>query len=221
MRKAVEQLADGLPRLAAEAQWPALARALHFVLWLSPGPATAAFIQARGTARVQEVIKAAAASEEHGALGVLQPGTALLLLCVRESERAADLVVESQSVRLLLQLLLRPGVGPVTKRHTAEILQALAATKLVYRDVLHGAGVVEVLRAALTDAAVLADPQLLQRLLWVLASLSDDDSVYKDDMRLAGLPACLAALFAVYQAHSSLAELRPVAALMLRCVRRC
>jgi hypothetical protein len=32
--------------------------------------------------------------------------------------------------RLLLQLLLQPNVGAVTKRHTAEILQALAATKL-------------------------------------------------------------------------------------------
>jgi hypothetical protein len=46
-----------------------------------------------------EAIKAAAGSEEAAALAVLQPGTALLLLCVRESERAADLVVESQSVR--------------------------------------------------------------------------------------------------------------------------
>jgi hypothetical protein len=36
--------------------------------------------------------------------------------------------------RLLLQLLLRPSVGPVTKRHTAEILQALAATKLGEHD---------------------------------------------------------------------------------------
>jgi hypothetical protein len=32
----------------------------------------------------------------------------------------------------------------------------------VYRDVLHGAGVVDVLRSALTDASVLADLQLLQ-----------------------------------------------------------
>jgi hypothetical protein len=46
-----------------------------------------------------EIIKAAADSDEPAALAVLQPGTALLLLCVRESERAADLVVESQSVR--------------------------------------------------------------------------------------------------------------------------
>jgi hypothetical protein len=50
----------------------------------------------------------------------------------------------------------------------------------------------------------------------VLACLSDDDSVYKEDMRAAGLPAALVALFSVYQAHNSLAELRPVAALMLR-----
>ncbi|KAF6264717.1 hypothetical protein COO60DRAFT_17043 [Scenedesmus sp. NREL 46B-D3] len=218
MHKVVAQLAHGLPRLAAEGQWLPLMRALQFVLWLSPGPAAAAFIQARGTARVQEVIKAAAASDEPAALGVLQPGTALLLLCVRESERAADLVVESQSVRLLLQFLLRPDVGSVTKRHTAEILQALAATKLVYRDVLHGAGVVAVLRSALTNASVLADLQLLQRLLWVLACLSDDDVVYKDDMAAAGLPAALAALFSVYQAHTSMAELRPVAAQMLRCL---
>lgn len=32
--------------------------------------------------------------------------------------------------RLLLQLLLRPSVSPSTKRHVAEILQALAASKL-------------------------------------------------------------------------------------------
>jgi hypothetical protein len=57
---------------------------------------------------------------------------------------------------------------------------------------------------------------LLQRLLWVLASLSDDDEVYKDDMRTAGLPAALTALFSVHQAQHSLAELRPVAALILR-----
>jgi hypothetical protein len=61
---------------------------------------------------------------------MLQPGTALLLQCVQLSEGAADLVVESQSVRLLLQLLLRPNVGPATKRHIGGVLQALAATKL-------------------------------------------------------------------------------------------
>jgi hypothetical protein len=49
----VAQLADGLPTLAAEGQWLAMMRALQFVLWLSPGPAAAAFIQARGTVRVQ------------------------------------------------------------------------------------------------------------------------------------------------------------------------
>jgi hypothetical protein len=57
---------------------------------------------------------------------------------------------------------------------------------------------------------------LLQRLLWVLSCLSDDDRVYKDDMRAAGLPAALASLFSVYQAHTSIAELRPLAAQMLR-----
>jgi hypothetical protein len=31
---------------------------------------------------------------------------------------------------LLLQLLLRPHVGPTTKRHIGGVLQALAATKL-------------------------------------------------------------------------------------------
>jgi hypothetical protein len=36
----------------------------------------------------------------------------------------------------------------------------------VYRDVLHGAGVVDVLRSALTDASVLADLQLLQVRRW-------------------------------------------------------
>jgi hypothetical protein len=56
----VAQLADGLPRLAAEGQWLALTRALQFVLWLSPGPAAAAFIQARGTVRVQGKATAAA-----------------------------------------------------------------------------------------------------------------------------------------------------------------
>lgn len=61
---------------------------------------------------------------------MLQPGTALLLQCVQLSEGAADLVVESQSVRLLLQLLLRPNMGPATKRHIGGVLQALAATKL-------------------------------------------------------------------------------------------
>lgn len=50
----------------------------------------------------------------------------------------------------------------------------------------------------------------------MLISLCDDDLVYKDDMREAGLPALLVALFSVYQAHQGAAELRPVAAQLLR-----
>lgn len=41
-------------------------------------------------------------------------------------------------------------------------LSLLVPATAVYRDVLHGAGVVDVLMAALTDAALLADLQLVQ-----------------------------------------------------------
>lgn len=58
----------------------------------------------------------------------------------------------------------------------------------------------------------------VQKLLWVLISLSNDDFVYKDDMREAGLPAVMAALFSVYQANQGAAELRPIAAQILRWV---
>jgi hypothetical protein len=52
-----------------------------------------------------------------------------------------------------------------------------------------------------------------------LISLSHDDAVYKDDMRDAGLPGLLASLFGIYQANSAAAELRPVAAQVLRCLQ--
>lgn len=57
---------------------------------------------------------------------------ALLLECVRASEAAADRVVESQSVRQLLQLMTSHGgrVTPAARRHVAEILQVLSASKL-------------------------------------------------------------------------------------------
>jgi hypothetical protein len=74
--------------------------------------------------------------------------------------------------------------------------------------------------AAINISAMPHCCQLLQRLLWVLSCLSDDDRVYKDDMRAAGLPAALVSLFSVYQAHTSIAELRPLAAQMLRCAFR-
>eukprot|EP00878_Enallax_costatus_P013937 GHUV01014574.1.p1 GENE.GHUV01014574.1~~GHUV01014574.1.p1 ORF type:complete len:293 (+),score=102.15 GHUV01014574.1:834-1712(+) len=218
--KIIHSIAQKLPQLAADGQWVALMRGTRLLLWLTyntPGAATV-FIAAKGTARMQDVVRAAAASSDPVAVNVLQPATALLLACVRLSETAADMVVESQSVRLLLQLLTGRDIGPATKRHTGDILQALAAAKLVYRDVLHGAGVVDALMSALTDAAVIADLLLLQKLLWVLISLSDDDIVYKDDMREAGLPAVMAALFSVYQANQGVAELRPIAAQILRCV---
>lgn len=167
-------------------------------------------------------LAAAAGDEPSAAAAVLRPATALLLVCVQLSEAAADMAVESQSVRLLLQLLRRPGLGAVTLRSVAATLQVLAGSKLgeaessssgkggaaaaaweaatvrerravlacmqqhswqqplhvlhqsasaaciaaacrpVYRDVLHGAGVVEVLVACLSDAACLADLSLLQ-----------------------------------------------------------
>lgn len=54
----------------------------------------------------------------------------------------------------------------------------------------------------------------------MLVSLADDDLVYKDDMREAGLPALLVSLLSVYQANiGAAAELRPVAAQMLRCLQ--
>lgn len=46
-----------------------------------------------------DIVRAAAGSSDPVAVSVLQPATALLLLCVRLSETAADMVVESQSVR--------------------------------------------------------------------------------------------------------------------------
>lgn len=51
---------------------------------------------------------------------------AVFLLCVC----VACICAHTYTHRLLLQLLLRPSVGPVTKRHIGGILQALAATKL-------------------------------------------------------------------------------------------
>lgn len=59
----------------------------------------------------------------------------------------------------------------------------------------------------------------MQELLWVLVSLADDDLVYKDDMRDAGLPALLVSLLSVYQANQGAAELRPIAAQILRCLQ--
>lgn len=54
----------------------------------------------------------------------------------------------------------------------------------------------------------------------MLISLADDDLVYKDDMREAGLPALLISLLSVYQAHcTGLPELRPIAAQVLRCLQ--
>lgn len=53
----------------------------------------------------------------------------------------------------------------------------------------------------------------------MLVSLADDDLVYKDDMRDAGLPALLVSLFSVYQANQGAAELRPIAAQILRCLQ--
>jgi hypothetical protein len=41
-------------------------------------------------------------------------------------------------------------------------LLLLLLLRAVYRDVLHGAGVLEVLMSALTDAATLCDLQLVQ-----------------------------------------------------------
>jgi hypothetical protein len=57
---------------------------------------------------------------------------ALLLECVRASEACADRVVESQSVRQLLALLVARGgrVTPAARRHVAEVLQVLSASKL-------------------------------------------------------------------------------------------
>ena len=57
---------------------------------------------------------------------------ALLRECVRASEASADRVVESQSVRQLLLLLTVHGgrVTPAARRHVAEILQVLSASKL-------------------------------------------------------------------------------------------
>jgi hypothetical protein len=53
----------------------------------------------------------------------------------------------------------------------------------------------------------------------VLLSLADDDIVYKDDMREAGLPALLVSLLGVVQGQQGqVPELRPLAALLLRCL---
>lgn len=53
----------------------------------------------------------------------------------------------------------------------------------------------------------------------MLVSLADDDLVYKDDMREAGLPALLVSLLSVYQANQGAPELRPIAAQILRCLQ--
>jgi hypothetical protein len=53
----------------------------------------------------------------------------------------------------------------------------------------------------------------------VLVSLSADDEVYKDDMREAGLPALLTSLLGVVMSNQGqVPELRPLAALLLRCL---
>jgi len=55
----------------------------------------------------------------------------------------------------------------------------------VYKDVLQGAGVLDALLAALTDAAITCDLRLLQEMLWTLVALADDDDdfVYKELFR--------------------------------------
>jgi hypothetical protein len=122
----VQAVAADLPRLAATpGQGLPLLRATQLLLWLThhaPGSASM-LIAARGTSRIQggvggggvsrhttstatdmcppaaEAIQAAASSEDPAVVAMLQPGTALLLQCVQLSEGAADLVVESASVR--------------------------------------------------------------------------------------------------------------------------
>jgi hypothetical protein len=86
----------------------------------------------------------------------------------------------------------------------------------VYKDVLQGAGIMDALLSCLTSASPLCDLTLTQDLLWILICLADDDVVYKDFMREEGVLEVLTALFSVYQAHSSLPEIRPIAAQMLR-----
>eukprot|EP00775_Hariotina_reticulata_P001957 gene1957-2284_t len=168
---------------------------------------------------VADAIRLAAACNDSTALpeapAALQPGTTLLLYCVLFPESGGELVVETQTIRLLLQLLRRQDVSISSKRNIGRTIRALAATKLVYRDVLHGAGVVEAVMGFLADAACLTDLVLVQELLWVLIHLCDDDGVYCEDMREAGLPQLLVAMLSVYQANIAVAELRPVAAQML------
>ena len=87
---------------------------------------------------------------------------------------------------------------------------------VVYKDVLQGAGIMDALLSCLTSASPLCDLSFTQDLLWILICLADDDVVYKDFMREEGVLEVLTALFSVYQAHSSLPEIRPIAAQMLR-----
>lgn len=92
----------------------------------------------------------------------------------------------------------------------------MPVVRVVYKDVLQGAGIMDALISSLTDANTLCDLQIIQELLWVLISLSDDDVVYKDHMREQGVLSVLVSLFSVYQANLSRHELRPVAGQILR-----
>lgn len=109
------------------------------------------------------------------------------------------------------------------------VLVSLAGDELVYKDSMQDAGAAGVLADCVSsplgnniDAIMLPLGCCMcrvQELLWVLVSLADDDLVYKDDMRDAGLPALLVSLLSVYQANQGAAELRPIAAQILRCLQ--
>jgi hypothetical protein len=79
-------------------------------------------------------VSRAASGKEGGASAVpvacTERALALLVVCVRCSEAAADRAVESPFVRQLLRLLVSEGDGlvtPAARRHVAGVLQALSS----------------------------------------------------------------------------------------------
>lgn len=85
-------------------------------------------------------------SQNHDSIGyaaclrAADSATGILLECAMASERCADDLMESECCRLLLQLLSEPMYGGRTKQHVASLLHYLTTAKLVYRDILQGAG---------------------------------------------------------------------------------
>lgn len=159
---ALVSLLDGW--LAAARDWPRVAQASQ-ALWLlarASLPACRLVCSSGGAAASLRVLQnllpvlddGARASASSGAATPAQAAaaqlaacraaadaaTGVLLECAAASERTADDLMESECCRLLLATLVAPRAGPTAKQHISALLHRLCAAKLLYRDILQGAG---------------------------------------------------------------------------------